>query len=81
MSLHFLQGMCGNFLIFSVSAVAFEFPGMETHYSILAGRIPRTEEPGRLWSMWSQRVVSKTEATEHARTVFCLALNREKRQK
>ena len=30
--------------------------GMATHSSILAWRIPRTEEPGRLQSMGSQRV-------------------------
>ena len=30
--------------------------GMATHSSILAWRIPRTEEPGRLQSMRSQRV-------------------------
>ena len=30
--------------------------GMATHYSILAWRIPRTEEPGRLQSMELQRV-------------------------
>ena len=30
--------------------------GMETHSSILAWRIPRTEESGRLQSMGSQRV-------------------------
>ena len=30
--------------------------GMATHSSILAWEIPRTEEPGRLWSMGSQRV-------------------------
>ena len=30
--------------------------GMATHYSTLAGRIPQTEEPGRLQSMGSQRV-------------------------
>ena len=30
--------------------------GMATHSSILAWRIPRTEEPGGLSSMWSQRV-------------------------
>ena len=30
--------------------------GMETHFSILAWRIPWTEEPGRLQSMGSQRV-------------------------
>ena len=29
---------------------------MTTHYSILAWRIPWTEEPGRLQSMGSQRV-------------------------
>ena len=30
--------------------------GMATHSSILAWKIPRTEEPGRLQSMGSQRV-------------------------
>ena len=30
--------------------------GMATHSSILAWEIPGTEEPGRLQSMWSQRV-------------------------
>ena len=30
--------------------------GMETHYSILALRIPWTEEPGKLQFMGSQRV-------------------------
>ena len=30
--------------------------GMATHSSILAWRIPRTEEPGELQSMGSQRV-------------------------
>ena len=30
--------------------------GMATHSSILAWKIPRTEEPGRLQSMESQRV-------------------------
>ena len=30
--------------------------GMATHSSILAQRIPWTEEPGGLWSMGSQRV-------------------------
>ena len=29
---------------------------VETHSSILAWRTPRTEEPGGLWSMGSQRV-------------------------
>ena len=30
--------------------------GMATHSSILAWRIPLTEEPGGLWTMGSQRV-------------------------
>ena len=30
--------------------------GMATHSSTLAWRIPWTEEPGRLWSVGSQRV-------------------------
>ena len=30
--------------------------GMATHSNILAWRIPRTEEPGRVQSMGSQRV-------------------------
>ena len=30
--------------------------GMETHSSILACRIPWTQEPGGLWFMWPQRV-------------------------
>ena len=30
--------------------------GMATHSSILAWRIPWTEEPSRLWSMGLQRV-------------------------
>ena len=30
--------------------------GKATHFSILAWRIPWTEEPGRLWSIGSQRV-------------------------
>ena len=29
--------------------------GVETHSSILAWRIPWTEEPGGLWAMGSQR--------------------------
>ena len=33
--------------------------GMATHSSILAWRIPRTEEPGRLQSMGLQRVEHK----------------------
>ena len=40
---------------------------MATHSSILAWRIPRTEEPGRLQSTGSQRV-RHDGATEHALT-------------
>ena len=29
---------------------------METHSSILAWKIPWTEEPGRLYSLWGHRV-------------------------
>ena len=32
---------------------------MATHSSILAWRIPWTEEPGRLQSIWSQRVANE----------------------
>ena len=37
---------------------------MTTHSSILAWKIPWTEEPGRLQSMGSQRVGHETENTE-----------------
>ena len=42
-----------------VQSLGWEDPleeGMATHSSILAWRVPWTEEPGRLQSMWSQRV-------------------------
>ena len=35
--------------------------GMATHYSILAWRIPRTEEPGGPHSIGSQRVRDRIE--------------------
>ena len=38
--------------------------GMKTHSGILAQRMPRTEEPGGLQSMWAQRVRHNC-ATEH----------------
>ena len=38
--------------------------GMATHSSVLAWRIPWTEEPGRLWLLWSQ-TVGHNWATEH----------------
>ena len=40
---------------------------MEAHSSILAWRIPWTEEPGRPWSMRSQRV--RQEESDLARTL------------
>ena len=42
--------------------------GMETHSSVLAWRIPWTEESDRLQSMQSQRESDMTEATERAHT-------------
>ena len=42
-----------------VPSLGWEDPlekGMATHCSILACRIPRTEEPGWLWCLGSQRV-------------------------
>ena len=42
-----------------VRSLGWEDPlekGMATHSSILAGKIPRTEEPGGLWVIGSQRV-------------------------
>ena len=41
--------------------------GMATHSSVLAWRIPRTEEPGGLQSM-GLKESDTTEATEHAHT-------------
>ena len=43
----------------SVGALGQEDPleeGIATHSSVLAWRIPQTEEPGGPWSMGSQRV-------------------------
>ena len=43
-----------------VQSLGWEDPleeGMTTYSSILAWRIPRTEDPGGLWFMGSQRVV------------------------
>ena len=39
---------------------------MATHFSILAWEIPGTEEPSRLQSMGSQRVVHKRLNTAHS---------------
>ena len=53
-----------------VQSLGWEDPleeGLATHSSILAWRIPWTEEPGGLWSTGSQRVRHDL-ATEHACT-------------
>ena len=48
--------------------------GMATHSSILAWTVPRTEEPGGLWSIGSQRSghdcsdLARTRARTHAPT-------------
>ena len=42
--------------------------GMATHSSILAWRIPWTEEPGRLWSIGSQRVGQLKHLSTHTHT-------------
>jgi len=52
----------------AVQSLGWENPleeGMETHSSILAWRIPWTEESGGLQSIGSQEL-DMTEATEHA---------------
>ena len=55
------------------SSLGWEEPleeGMATHCSILAWRIPRTEEPGGLQSTGSQR--GMTEATDHIYMDTCV---------
>ena len=45
---------------------------MATHCSILAWRIPWTEEPGGLWSMGHKESDTKTEETaQHSKTLLC----------
>jgi len=49
--------------------------GMETHSSILAWRIPWTEEPGRLQSMGSQRVTQDwSDLAHNTAELSCLLL-------
>ena len=50
--------------------------GITTHSSILAWRIPWTDEPGRLQSMWSQRV-GTTERLRFTVPSHCLVCLRE----
>ena len=47
--------------------------GMVTHPSIFAWEIPRTEEPGRLQYMGSQRV-GHDQAAKHVRDCLCRRL-------
>ena len=58
--------------------------GMAIHSSILAWRIPRTEDPGRLWSTGSQSQTrlkqlssssSRTSSTTDESGYFCLSLD------
>ena len=54
-----------------VQSLSWEDPleeGMATHSSILAWRIPQTEEPGRLQSTGSQRVRYDKATSAHAHT-------------
>ena len=45
---------------------------MATHFSILAWRIPWTEEPGRLQSIGLQRVMSLKSFQRFKLTAYCL---------
>ena len=47
---------------------------MATHSSILAWRIPWTEEPTRPWSIGSQRVRQRKQLSTHARAGSSLLL-------
>ena len=44
--------------------------GVATHFNIHSWRIPRTEEPGRLWSIGSQRVRHDWSDFTHTHTHF-----------
>ena len=47
---------------------------MATHFSILAWEIPRTEEPGRLQSMGSQRVKHNLATKQQEQNVPLISL-------
>ena len=78
---HVLQGFASAFHRYlSISTrehlLTLEDPlekGMATHSSILAWRIPRTKEPGRLQSI-GHKELDTSEVTEHARSHACIAL-------
>ena len=42
---------------------------MATYFSILAGKIPWTEDPGRLYTSWGYK---ESDMTEHAQIAFSL---------
>ena len=48
---------------------------MATHSSIFAWKIPRTEEPGGLYSSWGRKELDTTEQLNHTLTVFLPRLN------
>ena len=48
---------------------------MATHSSILAWRIPWTEEPGELKTMGSHRVTQLNWLSKHAHTGYCPPMN------
>ena len=50
--------------------------GMATHSSILAWRIPWTEEPGRLQFMGSQRS-GHNRTTKHSTSLYLLSLHKD----
>ena len=55
--------------------------GIATHSSILAWRIPRTEEPGGLQPIGSCKELGMTEATQQAHMQVCLTRVEEKDNK
>ena len=48
---------------------------MATHSSILARKIPRTEESGGLYSSWGRKELDTTEQLNYTLTVFLPRLN------
>ena len=54
---------------------------MATHFSILAWKIPWTEEPGRLQSMWLQESDRTGQLTKHLNTYLKVPLKHSERRK
>ena len=48
--------------------------GMAIHSSVLAWRIPWTEEPGRLWSTGSQSRIRLKRLNTHTETVHTISI-------